>query len=67
MSTTQTEFDWYCREIERERKVLEGTWALYSASRTKLDRLERDRHTLFQKLMQNAEARAKRYALNPAE
>lgn len=57
---TRKEFEWYSEQIERERKDHNRLWNDYTASRYRLERLERDRSTVYLKIIQDADSRLKR-------
>lgn len=59
MNETKKEFDWYSEKIEAERRESNRLWGIYSESRDRLQRLERGRHDLFQRMLQEADARLK--------
>lgn len=51
------EFQWYSREIEIMRVKTANAFDAWAQLRHKLDRMERERGELFQRLMKEAEQR----------
>ncbi len=58
MSDLHKEFMWYSAEISKGRRECERLWSDYSACRSKLDKLERERAVVFDKMFREDGKRA---------